>query len=83
MINFILSFTGALMGALFGNYIWSKKKWRVNFDDENNEISIEQETNPREAMFISEPTAEDENEALQEINRPEWKKFFDKVRIKK
>jgi hypothetical protein len=33
--------------------------------------------------FVGEPTAEDESDALEEINRPEWKRFFDRFKIKR
>ena len=82
LLLYLSLFIASFFGALLGNYLWAKRKWRIEFDEKNNEIRLEIKEKEGKAEFISEPTAEEEQEALEEINKPEWKKFLDKFRLK-
>ena len=38
---YLIIFIGALTGSLLGNYLWSKRKWRLILDEKTKELRLE------------------------------------------
>lgn len=79
MIVFILALIGALAGSLLGNYLWHRRKWNIAFNEQKKEFYLYDEPKGDEVEFLPDATQEE----LDEMERPEWKKFLDSVRREK
>jgi len=62
MINlfmfYLFLFVGAFSGAMFGSWLWSKRKWRLVINEKDQSLDLIQD-DPSEATFLSDPTAEE------------------------
>ncbi len=86
MINILLLFfifMASTAGAMFGCWLWSKRKWSliVSEDPKTREkiLELAQNESLGKVEFLADPTAEE----LEEMAKPAWSKFLSQFKIKK
>lgn len=70
-ILFVLAiFAASFFGAILGNYVWHRRKWRVHFDEESNKLELEVDKPGGKIEYVADATQDE----LDEMNQPSWLK---------
>lgn len=77
IIAYLFFFLAGFSGAMFGCWLWSKRKWSLILNEKTRTLELIQESEGK-AEFLSEPTAGE----LEEMAKPAWSKFLEQFKIK-